>query len=299
MNYDNFSFSIYSKKNQVEKAINTLEGIILGISMDSEVSTEEKKELQTWALNNYNFISEPPLQEIIPLIEEMMSDDSFHTEAIKDITWCCNQYKMDNSYWDLITADMQRLQGILYGIISDNNITIEELDSLQSWLDNSQHLKNHFPYNEIYSLIIGVLNDKKIDEEEQKLLQSFFYDFINVPIKTNIDTKRISKYKNSISLTGVCCIEPEIEFKDHKFCITGKSKKFKRAEIAEMISKKGGAVNSQVSSKTDYLIVCNEDNPCWAFSCYGRKVEKAVEYRKNGASTCIVHESDLWDTLNL
>lgn len=30
----------------------------------------------------------------------------------------------------------------------------------------------------------------------------------------------------------------------------------------------------------------------WAFSCYGRKVEKAVQLRKDGSQVIIVHEND-------
>ena len=36
---------------------------------------------------------------------------------------------------------------------------------------------------------------------------------------------------------------------------------------------------------------------CWAFSCFGRKVEKAVDIRKSGGTILIVHESDFWDTV--
>jgi hypothetical protein len=52
-------------------------------------------------------------------------------------------------------------------------------------------------------------------------------------------------------------------------------------------------VNS-VSRKTNYLIVGDDGNPCWAFACYGRKVEKAINLRKQGTQIIIVHENDFW-----
>ncbi len=48
---------------------------------------------------------------------------------------------------------------------------------------------------------------------------------------------------------------------------------------------------------TDYLIVGNAGNPCWAYSCYGRKIEQAVDLRKAGGKIKIVNEIDFWDVL--
>ena len=52
---------------------------------------------------------------------------------------------------------------------------------------------------------------------------------------------------------------------------------------------------NSVSKKTNYLIVGDDGNPCWAYACYGRKVEKAINLRKEGAQIIIVHENDFWD----
>ncbi len=38
-------------------------------------------------------------------------------------------------------------------------------------------------------------------------------------------------------------------------------------------------------------------NPCWAFACYGRKVEEAMALRKAGNRLLIVHENDFFDAL--
>ena len=56
-------------------------------------------------------------------------------------------------------------------------------------------------------------------------------------------------------------------------------------------------MRSGVSPKTDYLIVGNAGNPCWAFACYGRKIEDAIRLRKDGAKVVIVNETDFWDAV--
>lgn len=52
-----------------------------------------------------------------------------------------------------------------------------------------------------------------------------------------------------------------------------------------------------MNKPVNYLIVGAEGNPCWKFSCYGRKVEKAVELRKEGSRLLIIHELDFHDAV--
>jgi hypothetical protein len=59
----------------------------------------------------------------------------------------------------------------------------------------------------------------------------------------------------------------------------------------------GGVVKKGVTRDLDYLILGAEGNPCWAYSCYGRKVEQAMNYRRAGSLLLIVHENDLHDAI--
>ena len=45
-------------------------------------------------------------------------------------------------------------------------------------------------------------------------------------------------------------------------------------------------------------MVGNSGNPCWAYACYGRKIEEAVTLRKAGAKVVIVNETDFWDAVD-
>ena len=68
--------------------------------------------------------------------------------------------------------------------------------------------------------------------------------------------------------------------------------------MAEAVRALGGIVRSIVSAKTDYLIVGNAGNPCWAYACYGRKIEESMQLRKEGAHIVIANETDFWDALD-
>lgn len=88
---------------------------------------------------------------------------------------------------------------------------------------------------------------------------------------------------------------PEVTFEGKVFCFTGESYRASRTEMGNVVKELGGQVRSGVSAKTNYLVVGNAGNPCWAYSCYGRKIEDAMQLRKEGGSVIIVNETDFWD----
>jgi NAD-dependent DNA ligase len=67
--------------------------------------------------------------------------------------------------------------------------------------------------------------------------------------------------------------------------------------MKQTIEAKSGIFKSSVSKNTDYLIVGNAGNRCWAYSCYGRKIEEAMDLRKSGAKVQIVNEVDFWNAI--
>ena len=95
----------------------------------------------------------------------------------------------------------------------------------------------------------------------------------------------------------MCAVCPEIEFSGSKFCFTGASAKYSRAELTGLVKGLGGEVVESVSASLNYLIIGADGNPCWAYACYGRKVEKVVDLRKQGARILLVHEHDFHDAV--
>jgi NAD-dependent DNA ligase len=88
-----------------------------------------------------------------------------------------------------------------------------------------------------------------------------------------------------------------VVFQGKVFGFTGASTKYSRKEFEEIVQALGGIVARSVSKKLDYLIIGADGNPCWAYACYGRKVEMAVALRKAGARILLVHENDFHDAV--
>lgn len=294
---DDMSYFQYSFKSMLDKSIHTLEGIVKGIAIDGKVNKSEINELNSWCNDYAQFSNRSPFNELIPLIEEAIADEILTKEETDGILWFAKNLTTPNLYFDIISADIQRLQGLLHGVLADNKIEEEELKQLRCWIDENNHLKGSYPYDEIDSIIATVMSDGKIDPSEQDLLKVFFSEFVSLPINSTIDQNELSQLKKTITLPGICAFCPEIEFDSRLFCFTGISSRASRSAIAKEIEVAGGNYIDNIRQDLNYLVVGNKGNPCWAFSCYGRKVEQVIDYRKKGIQIVIVNENDFWDAI--
>lgn len=294
LNQDNMYYYKYTGPMRLEKAMHSLEGIILGTSMDGKISDDEIHGIVDWIKEHEEFVDRHPFNEVIPFLNQVLSDGIVDEEERDDILWLCHQFSTENDKFCEITSDMQRLQGILTGITADGKITKHELHSLQDWMNRHEHLRRTWPYDEIESMIMAVLADNIIDEDEHKMLMRFFSEFT---LKQGHKAFSEDEHFEEGLITGVCAVCPEIEFTERNFCFTGKSVKASRAQLSAKIEELGGVHIERVTKDLNYLIIGSDGNPCWAFSCYGRKVEKAVEYRKKGLPLLIIHENDFWDSV--
>lgn len=294
---DSNEYMVYMGKAEFEKALHTLMGLIQGISIDKKLNALELAELQHWLQLHSNYRNKYPFKEIIPLVAGSIEDHLLEVDEVEDILWVCNQYLNENPYFDTYTRDIQILQGLIHGIMSDNHITEEELVGLKKWLIDHDHLETVYPYDEIFSILSSVLQDNRIDDEEQNVLKAIFSDFIDMKLSYNLNQSEFEELTKSMNIQGICALGPNIEIEGKLFCFTGSSSKTKRSEISKLIEEKQGSYKDSVVKDTDYLIVGDEGNPCWAFSCYGRKIEKAINLRKQGKRIIIAHEVDFWDSI--
>jgi hypothetical protein len=293
-------YRMYTTKAELHKAVNTLIGLIEGINLDGVINADELTEIINWCNLHRHLESKSPFSEIIPMIDIALADNRLDDDEIQDLLWLCNRLvKSDDfdEYYNMVTSSIQQLEGIIHGMLADNKLSNTEIDQLSIWMDDHEFLNGTYPFEEINSLLVSAKQDGIISDDERNMLKAFFGNFIDTRLSYNINDFEIKALQSKYSIGGICAVCPEISFENKTFSFTGTSSKANRSEIAEIIIKNSGSFNNNVTKKTDYLIVGNEGNPCWAFSCYGRKVEKAVQLRKEGSTIIIVHEKDFWDEI--
>jgi hypothetical protein len=290
MHPDHDEYLKYMGRARLDKAVNTLLGILQGISFDSRIDGKEISLLDQWLRENSEFRNCHPFTELIPVLEESLLDECLEKEEYLDLLWICEKLR-STEYYGATTADIQILHGILGGIISDGIITEPELKGLSAWISDHEYLAGCWPYDEIGSLVLGVLADKKIDEQEQRLLNDFFGEFIPglAPVPAGYSSER------GKSITGLCAVCPNVVFPGSIFCFTGSSPQHTRKDFCKIVEDRRGIASKSVNKDINYLVIGSGGNPCWAYACYGRKVEQAIDLRRKGHRLLLVHENDFLD----
>ncbi|OOQ56728.1 DEAD/DEAH box helicase [Mucilaginibacter pedocola] len=291
--YEDMAFRKFTSKSEADKAINSLKGILLGINMDGEVNDAEVAELMGWCAAHHDLINRNPFKEFMVSISEALSAKDHRSEIINDLYWLCQKYETDSYYYDAATSDLQILQGICHGILADGYVADAEVFELKKWLDENRHLASYYPYDEISALITDVLADGKIGSDERLQLMACFNEFAKLN-NTRVSAE-IKQDTKQASTMGIYTASPDITATGKSFCFTGVSTRAKRTDIEQVVLKLGSKFQNNVSQKTDYLIIGDGGNPCWAYACYGRKVEQAINLQKQGHQIALLHENDFWN----
>jgi NAD-dependent DNA ligase len=277
----------------INQNLNTFLGIIEGIAIDRTLNPREIDFIKTYMSENEYLFSKHPLNEIGAFCKHSISSGIVTNEMHDDIISLCRRLK-STDYYSAFTGQIQILNGILGGIVADNEISANELMGLRNWLDENSILRGTWPFEDISSLITATLRDGKISEEESIELRRYFAQFIAF-----LDDRTIapSHIDYPLTRTGICAADPIVEFEGRTFCGTGRMQKYVRSEFQEIVESLGGTFQNNVTKDLDYLIVGSEGNECWAFAAYGRKIEKTMEYRRAGSKIWIVHELDFHDAV--
>lgn len=292
------NYRLFTGPAELHKAINTLRGIVAGISTDSSVQASEIAELANWCSLHEDMECMHPFSEIIPVVQKACEDGIITDEESKDILWVCSSFAASGSYYDDITSSIQFLAGMIHGMLADNELSDAEIKSLNAWIKSNEFLAGTYPFDEINSLLTSILSDHVITEDERNTLLAFLGNVVEFKDSLNLNEKDFCDLREKYSIDGVCASCPEIHFEGKTFCFTGEFNRGKRKEIAEKVQQLGAVSRSSVTGKTDYLVVGNAGNPCWAYACYGRKIEEAVNLRKSGGHVIIVNENDFWDAVD-
>lgn len=284
----------YLSTTKILQSFETLSGLIEGISADKKIMPTEVEALRYWVRTHDQVSSRPPFDEIIRTIKSALRDNVITECDLQDIQFICHRvlssFNLDAKPG---TAQIQRLHGIASGISSDGEIHPDEWTYLSNWIEENASLKGSWPYDEIEALTVKHFDSQELSQDERGIILHYLNDFCGFNGNSAL-THPLNEPSKAI--TGICAVCPEVTFENKTFCFTGDSKKYSRQEIIEKIQSKGGLYKDQMSKLVDYLIVGADGSPMWAYSCYGRKVEAAVNLRKRGHRVLIVHESDFWDS---
>lgn len=266
-----------------------LKGLLSGIQADGRITEGEVGRLSRWLAAAAPYRDIRPFAEIVVHLDAALADGILEQEEVEDLLFITAKYTTVNPYFDGLRSGLQTLMGVLNGMAADQSIDGAEAKALSSWLDEWSHLKGLWPYDECESIVTNVLLSR-----DASAATSFLLALANqFPVAGQVE----SENPPPVLIGGVCALDPGLQFEGREFVFTGESARGERRILEARVRERAGVPSPRLTKETDYLVVCDGGNPHWAFACYGRKVERAYQQRRNGQKVVIVHERDFWDAL--
>jgi hypothetical protein len=250
-----------------------LEGLLSGIRADGTIEPDEVVRLRGWLEANESYSRVHPFSELAERVTRALDDGALTLDECDDLLFVVSKLTTVNPHFDQLRGGTQVLMGTLAGICADHVLNDAEIRAFSEWIAAWSHLKSLWPYDEFEAIATAALADGRVDPEEVAYLFALAAQF---------------------PVAGGTTLAPTIEFADRDFVFTGESERGTRDVLEQLVATLDGRSARTVTKSTDFLIVCDGGCPHWAFSCYGRKVERAYNLRREGHPIIIVHESDFW-----
>lgn len=153
---------------------------------------------------------------------------------------------------------------------------------MQTWLVQSRNAtKNPLILNLLHR-VDAMLEDGVLDADESTELMGILRKLSGEPSELG-----------EIAKTSALPVDdplPEILFDGYNFLSTGTCAFGTRRQCQEATESLGGLVSKGVNKSLHYLVLGTYVTDSWAHETFGRKIEKAIQYRAGGVPLAIVTE---------
>ena len=174
------------------------------------------------------------------------------------------------------------LIGLSKGLLADGKVDQSEAEFLHSWLIQSRQTSDNPVIVNLLSRVDVMLEDGVLDAEESAELLSLLHTLAGEPSEVGELAK-----PTSLPISNPV---PPITFKDNHFLFTGTCVYGTRRDCNSAIEQLGGINAKSVNKKLNYLVLGTYVTDSWIHESYGRKIEKAMQYRDEGVPISIITE---------
>ena len=174
------------------------------------------------------------------------------------------------------------LIGLSKGLLADGKVDQSEAEFLQTWLIQSRQTTDNPVIINLLCRVDAMLEDGALDSEESAELFSILHKLTGEPSEVGELAKTTSLPVDEPA--------PSIIFEDRHFLFTGTCVYGSRKDCQAAIDRLGGFNAKGVTKKLNYLVLGTYVTDSWVHESYGRKIEKAMQYRDEGVPIAIVTE---------
>ena len=278
------------RESNKHKALESLLGILYGISADNTLNTLEIIFLDTWLKENTFLQEDPDAIDILDCTGDILKKNSITTEEAEDLFNLIGsilEYRTTDQSRDQDRASANTLTGIIQGVTADTIILDEEILSLNRWLKHNP--TTAWPAPIIKDQLKKILADKIITVAEKDSLKNLL---------ASLGATKLTKTGSVSGLTATfgTTIPEKIIVTEKIFCFTGTFIYGNRSACENLVFELGGKTVKNITQKTNYLILGEFPSRDWITSSYGLKIQAALELKKEGRSIELLTE-ETWFNL--
>lgn len=189
---------------------------------------------------------------------------------------------------------IDQLTGLCHGILADGIVTDAEARTFRAWVHELHTQSPAWPLDVLAQRCNKIFADGIVTEEERADLADIMRQLTGATDHIP-DTGKMVTPSTELPLDTP---PPAITFAGKEFVVTGKFIHGARSAVHDAIATRGGLIGDNPRHSTDYLVIGALASTAWAHTSYGRKIERAVELRANGAALRIVSEEHWQTSLN-
>jgi len=177
---------------------------------------------------------------------------------------------------------MDTLIGLSKGLVADRQINQAEAEFLQNWLIQNRQATENPVISNLLGKISVMLDDGVLDAEESAELLETLYQISGKPSEFGELARAATLPINDPA--------PQIAFEGSTFVFTGTCAFGTRKDCQKAVEHLGGHNIANVTKKLNYLVLGSYVTDSWAHETFGRKIEKAMDYRDSGVPLAIITE---------
>ena len=183
------------------------------------------------------------------------------------------------------------LIGLSKGLVADGQVNQAEAEALLTWLVQSRQATDNPVVVNLLDRVSAMLQDNALQQDEASELLALLQQLAG-------EKSEVGELAKPTTLP-IDTPPPAVTFPNHSFVFTGTCVYGTRKQCQAATARLGGDIGGSITKAVNYLVLGTYVTDSWAHETYGRKIEKAMQYREQGVPIAIITEEHWANAGNL
>jgi hypothetical protein len=179
--------------------------------------------------------------------------------------------------------DLSEFLGLAKGVLSDGVVTDSEARHTAEWVASHPAAAEQWPLPALIQRLRQIFADGRVDEEERRDLAELLSAIVG-------GNAGVIVGQDAATELPLDTPPPVLVWSDAVYVFTGKFAHGTRADCEREVVRRGGLCNDQITKRTNYLVIGTFGSRDWVHTSFGRKIQKAADYRSKGHQLLIISE---------